>query len=230
MTSARYDAPMSVRSLGLSDDLHSYLLQSTLRDHPALHALREETAHMAEGRMQISAEQGQLMQLLVELTGARKIIEVGTFTGYSSTAMALAMPPDGRIVCCDVSEKFTNVARRAWTSAGVDGKIDLRIGPAVATMDKLLAGGEAGTYDMAFIDADKANYEAYYERALQLLRVGGLILVDNVLWSGRVIDPKIVDEDTKAIRILNGKIQKDARVTQAMLPIGDGLTLARKRA
>lgn len=221
---------MSTRSLGLSDDLHAYMLASTLRDHDALRALREETARMPEARMQISPEQGQFMQLIVELMGARRAIEVGTFTGYSSTAMALAMPADGRIVCCDISEKFTAIARRAWTSAGVDAKIDLRIGPATATMDALLADGGAGTFDLAFLDADKANYDAYYERSLKLLRVGGLIMVDNVLWSGRVVDPAITDADTQAIRALNGKIQKDARVTQAMLPIGDGLTLARKRA
>lgn len=221
---------MSTRTIGLPDDLHDYLLANTLREHDALRALREETARMPESRMQISPEQGQLMQLLVELVGARRAIEVGTFTGYSSTAMALAMPPEGRIVCCDVSEKFTSIARRAWTSAGVDAKIDLRIGPALATMDTLLAEGAAGTFDLAFLDADKANYDAYYERSLLLLRVGGLIMVDNVLWSGRVVDPAITDADTRAIRALNGKIQKDARVTQAMLPIGDGLTLARKRA
>jgi predicted O-methyltransferase YrrM len=221
---------MSLKTLGLGDALHDYLLASTLRDHDALRALREETASMPEARMQISPEQGQLMQLLVELVGARRIIEVGTFTGYSSTAMALAMPDDGRIVCCDVSEKFTSIARRAWTSAGVSGKIDLRIGAALDTMDALLASGGAGTFDMAFIDADKSNYDGYYERSLQLLRVGGLIMVDNVLWSGRVADPAVTDADTQAIRALNGKIQKDGRVTQAMLPIGDGLTLARKRA
>jgi caffeoyl-CoA O-methyltransferase len=221
---------MSLKTIGLGDALHDYLLASTLRDHDALRALRDETASMPEARMQISPEQGQLMQLLVELVGARRIVEVGTFTGYSSTAMALAMPDDGRIVCCDVSEKFTSIARRAWTDAGVSGKIDLRIGPAVETMDALLTGGAAGTFDMAFIDADKSNYDAYYERSLNLLRVGGLILVDNVLWSGRVADPAVTDADTQAIRALNGKIQKDARVTQAMLPIGDGLTLARKRA
>lgn len=221
---------MSARTIGLSDDLHAYLLANTLHEHEALAALREETARMPEARMQISPEQGQFMQLVVELTGAQRILEVGTFTGYSSTVMALAMPADGRIVCCDVSEKFTGIARRAWTSAGVDGKIDLRIGPAVQTLDALIAGGGAGTFDLAFIDADKANYDAYYERSLTLLRVGGLIMVDNVLWSGRVIDPAVTDADTLAIRALNGKIHRDARVTQAMLPIGDGLTLARKRA
>lgn len=221
---------MSLRTLGLPDDVHAYLLAHSLRDHEALRALREETARMPEARMQISPEQGQLMQLLIELTGARKVIEVGTFTGYSSTAMALAMPADGRIVCCDVSERFTAIARRAWERAGVLAKIDLRIAPAVETMDALLAQGAGGTFDLAFIDADKANYDAYYERALRLLRVGGLVLVDNVLWSGRVVDPAATDADTSAIRALNGKIHADARVTQAMLPIGDGLTLARKRA
>lgn len=220
---------MSVRTLGLDDSLHAYLLASTLRDHPVLHALREETSRTTEARMQISPEQGQLMQLLVELVGARRIIEVGTFTGYSSTAMALALPADGKIVCCDVSETFTAVARGAWKAAGVEAKIDLRLGPATKTLDALLAAGQEGTYDLAFIDADKASYDAYYERALRLLRVGGLILVDNVLWSGRVADPAVTDADTTALRALNGKIHADPRVTQAMLPIGDGLTLARKR-
>lgn len=221
---------MSLRTLGLPEDVHAYLLSNTLRDHEALRELRDETARMPEARMQISPEQGQFMQLIVELIGARQILEVGTFTGYSSTAMALAMPADGRIVCCDVSEKFTSIARRAWTRAGVSAKIDLRIGPALETMDALLASGGAGTFDLTFIDADKASYEAYYERSLQLLRVGGLVMVDNVLWSGRVVDPAATDADTRAIRALNGKIHADARVTQAMLPIGDGLTLARKRA
>jgi len=220
---------MSLRSIGLSDALHDYVLASTLRDHDVLRSLREETARMPEARMQISAEQGQLMQLLVELTGARTILEVGTFTGYSSTAMALALPPGGKIVCCDVSETFTTVARRAWKAAGVEDKIDLRIGAAVATLDGLIAGGAAGTFDLAFLDADKHNYDAYYERSLVLLRVGGLVMLENVLWAGRVIDPSVNDADTKAIRALNGKIHADARVTQAMLPIGDGLTLARKR-
>lgn len=221
---------MSLRTLGLDDRLHGYLLGATLRDHDVLRDLRDETARMPEARMQISAEQGQLMQLLVELCGARRILEVGTFTGYSSTAMALALPEGGTIVCCDVSETFTAVARRAWRRAGVEAKIDLRLGPAVATLDGLIAGGASGTFDLAFLDADKSNYDAYYERSLVLLRPGGLILVDNVLWGGRVADPAVDDPDTRAIRALNGKIHDDPRVSQAMLPIGDGLTLARKRA
>ena len=174
---------MSLRTLGLDDRLQAYLLDHTVREHEALRELREETARMPEARMQISPEQGQFMQLLVEIVGARRILEVGTFTGYSSTAMALAMPADGRIVCCDVSEKFTSIARRAWTRAGVSAKIDLRIAPALETMDALSAGGAAGSFDMAFIDADKESYEAYYERSLTLLRVGGLVMVDNVLVS-----------------------------------------------
>lgn len=221
---------MSTRTIEIDDRLHQYLLAHTLREHPVLRELREETARMPQARMQISPEQGQLMQLLVELTGAKKILEVGTFTGYSATAMALALPEDGRVVCCDVSHEFTNVARRAWKSAGVEGKIELHLQPAVTTLDALIHSGQAGTFDLAFIDADKAHYDAYYERALTLLRVGGLVMVDNVLWSGRVCDPTIDDADTVAIRALNGKIHADARVTQAMLPIGDGLTLARKRA
>lgn len=220
---------MSLTTIGLPENVHAYLVASTLRDHPALRALREETARMPEARMQISPEQGQFMQLIVELTSARRIIEIGTFTGYSSTVMALAMPEDGRIVCCDVSEKFTAIARRAWTNASVDGKIDLRIAPATETMDALLAGGARGTFDLAFIDADKSSYDAYYERSLELLRPGGVVMIDNVLWSGRVADASIEDADTRALRALNGKILRDLRVTQSMLPIGDGLTLARKR-
>jgi caffeoyl-CoA O-methyltransferase len=221
---------MSTTSIGLPDSVHRYLLASTLRDHPALAALRDETAHMPEARMQISPEQGQFMQLIVELIGARRIIEIGTFTGYSATAMALALPAGGTIVCCDVSERFTAIARHAWKQAGVEAKIDLRIAPALETLDALIASGAAGTFDLAFIDADKHNYDAYYERCLTLLRPGGLVMIDNVLWSGRVADPSVADADTSALRALNGKIHADARVTQSMLPISDGLTLARKRA
>jgi len=221
---------MSTSSIGLSDTLHDYLVASTLRDHPVLAWLREETARMPEARMQIAPEQGQFLQLIVELTGARRIVEVGTFTGYSSTAMALALPPGGTILCCDVSERFTSIARRAWKEARVEDKVELRIAPAVQTLDALIAGGAAGTFDLAFIDADKSNYDAYYERCLTLLRPGGLAVIDNVLWSGRVTDPSVVDDDTRALRALNGKIHADARVTQSMVPIGDGLTLARRRA
>jgi caffeoyl-CoA O-methyltransferase len=219
---------MSTTTIGLPESVHAYLIANTLRDHPALAALREETARMPEARMQISPEQGQFMQLVVELMGAKRIVEVGTFTGYSATAMALALPADGTIVCCDVSERFTAIARRAWKAAGVEAKVDLRIAPAIETLDALIASG--ASFDLAFIDADKHNYDAYYERCLALLRPGGVVMIDNVLWSGRVADPSVNDADTTALRALNGKIRADPRVSQAMLPISDGLTLARKRA
>ena len=184
---------------------------------------------MPMGGMQISPDQGQFMGLLVELIGAKRIVEVGTFTGYSSIAMALALPADGRLIACDVSDEFTRIAQRYWQEAGVADKIELRLGPAVATLDGILAAGEAGCFDMAFIDADKENYDAYYERCLQLLRPGGLILIDNVLWGGRPADVNEQDESTVAIRALNTKIHADERVTASLLSIGDGLTLARKR-
>jgi predicted O-methyltransferase YrrM len=220
---------MSARTIQIDDRLHAYLLASSLREPASLRALRDETHALPQRNMQISPEQGQFMQLLVELMSAERVVEVGTFTGYSALAMALAMPPSGRIVTCDVSEEFTAIARRHWNDAGVAGKIELRLAPAVQTLDALL-GTAAGKFDLAFIDADKASYDAYYERVLGLLRPGGLCLIDNVLWDGRVADPAVKDADTVAIRALNGKIHGDARVTVSMVPIGDGLTLARKRA
>jgi predicted O-methyltransferase YrrM len=192
-------------------------------------ALREETAQLAQRAMQISPEQGQFMALLARLTGARRCLEVGVFTGYSSLATALALPDDGRIVACDVSEEWTSVARRYWQRAGVDHKIDLRLAPASETLDALLAAGNGGTFDFAFIDADKTGYLAYYERALALLRTGGLALIDNTLWSGRVADPEVADADTVALRHFNEVLHRDERVDLSLLPIGDGLTLARKR-
>jgi predicted O-methyltransferase YrrM len=167
--------------------------------------------------------------MLVRLLDARRVLEIGTFTGYSSTAMALALPADGRIVCCDLSTEWTDVARTAWTDAGVVGRVDLRIGPAVDTLDELLAAGQESAFDLAFIDADKPSYDAYYERCLRLLRPGGVIAIDNVLWSGRVADPSVHDESTDAIRALNAKIAGDERVDPVIVPVGDGLTLARKR-
>jgi predicted O-methyltransferase YrrM len=220
---------MSARTIQMNDGLHAYLLASSLREPESLRALREETQALPQRNMQISPEQGQLMQLLVELIGARRIVEVGTFTGYSALAMALAMPADGKLVACDVSEEFTSIARRHWKAAGVAEKVDLRLAPAIETLDALLRAPGPGTFDLAFIDADKSSYAAYYERILELLRPGGLCLVDNVLWGGRVADPAVTDADTVAIRALNGKIHADARVTVSMVPIGDGLTLARKR-
>jgi caffeoyl-CoA O-methyltransferase len=191
--------------------------------------LREETAKLPLGMMQIGADQGQFMGLLVELIGAQRALEIGTFTGYSSLCVAEAMGPQGRLICCDISEEFTAIARRYWREAGLADRIDLRLGPGTETLDKLLAAGEAGKFDFAFIDADKTNYDAYYERALKLIRAGGLIAIDNVLWGGDVANPQDRSEETVAIRRLNDKLAKDDRVTLAMVSIGDGLTLARKR-
>ena len=221
---------MANRTITLSDGLYDYLLDVSLREPDVLRRLREETAKIPAANMQIAPEQGQFMALLVELMGARKAIEVGTFTGYSSLSVALALPPDGRLVACDVSAEWTDVARRYWAEAGVADRIDLRLGPALETLDGLIGEGEAGTFDFAFIDADKAGYDAYYERILTLLRPGGLVSVDNVLWSGRVIDTAKQDSDTRAIRAFNEKIHADPRVSLSLVPIGDGLTLARKKA
>lgn len=216
-------------SIGLDDTLRAYLISDGMREHPVLTRLREETQRMQHASMQVAPEEGALLAMLVRLLDARRVLEIGTFTGYSSTAMALAMPPDGRITCCDVSREWTDVARRAWTDAGVADRVELRLGPGVETLSDLLAAGEAGSYDLAFIDADKANYDAYYEGALRLVRAGGLITIDNVLWSGRVADPSVNDEDTSAIRALNSKIAADPRVDVVMLPVADGLTVARIR-
>ena len=220
---------MSSRTLSLDDRLYDYLLANSLREPAVLTELRAETATLPGALMQISPEQGQFMQLLARLLGAKRCIEIGTFTGYSSLAVALALPADGRILCCDISDEYTQVARRYWAKAGVADKMTLALGPAVATLDAMLAKGDAGRFDMAFIDADKAGYDAYYERCLRLLRPGGLILIDNVLWSGDVADPAKDDADTQAIRALNAKLAKDERVDLSLLPVGDGLTLARKR-
>ena len=220
---------MSNKILQLTEPLYEYLKLVSLREHDALRRLREETARMSESNMQISPEQGQFMALLVELLGAKKTLEVGVFTGYSSLAVALALPPGGRVVACDVSEEWTRVARRYWAEAGVADKITLRLAPALETLDALLRDGEAGTFDFAFIDADKGNYAAYYERALELLRPGGLVAIDNVLWAGRVADPANDEPDTAAIRALNESLRRDERVSLSLVPIADGLTLALKR-
>jgi len=220
---------MSSRTIVLNDALYEYLLSVSLREPDVLCRLREETAKMPQHNMQISPEQGQLMALLVELTGARKCLEVGTFTGYSTLSLALALPEDGQIVACDISEEFTSRAKPYWQEAGVAGKIDLRLGPALETLDALIADGESGAFDFAFIDADKVNYQGYFQRALDLIRRGGLILVDNVLWSGAVVDPARDDEDTEAIRAFNQARAGDPRISLSLVPIGDGLTLARKR-
>ena len=220
---------MTRRTNHLPAELYAYLLDVSLREPPIMSRLREETASLERARMQIGADQGQFMGLLVELMGARNALEVGTFTGYSALAVALALPDDGRLVACDVSEEWTAIGRRYWEEAGVAHKIDLRLAPAVETLDGLLADGRAGTFDFAFIDADKEGYDAYYERALELIRTGGLIALDNTLWEGKVLDAAVTDPDTEAIRALNMKLTGDARVTLSLVPVGDGLTLARKR-
>ncbi|HEY2410562.1 MAG TPA: class I SAM-dependent methyltransferase [Polyangiaceae bacterium] len=220
---------MSARTIQITDSLYDYLLDVCVQEPPVLRKLRETTASMPMAGMQISPEQGHFMALLVELLGAKRAIEVGVFTGYSSLVTARALPADGKLVACDVSDEWTSIGRPFWQEAGVASKIDLRLGPALATLDALLAKGEKGQYDFAFIDADKTNYDGYYERCLQLLRTGGLIAIDNALWSGRVADPAVQDADTVAIRALNQKIAKDVRVSSSMVTIGDGLLLARKR-
>ena len=220
---------MSSRQVLMTADLHRYVVENSLREPEILARLRAETARLAHAGMQIGPEQGQLMALLAKLIGAKKCIEVGVFTGYSSLVVALALPTDGRIVACDISEEWTSIGRRYWAEAGVEHKIDLHLGRATRTLDELIGAGEAGTYDYAFIDADKPSYDAYYERILQLVRPGGLILIDNVLWSGAVADTQITDADTSALRQLNAKLHKDERVDMSLLGIGDGLMLVRKR-
>ncbi len=220
---------MSNRTLSLDDRLYEYLLVHSLREPPALAKLRAETASHPKVNMQIAPEQGQFMQMLVRLLGGRRAIEVGVFTGYSSLAVMLAMPPDGRLLACDISEEFTAIARRHWQAAGVADRIELVLAPAKVTLDARLAAGEAGLYDFAFIDADKGGYLAYYERLMQLVRPGGLIVVDNTLWSGEVANPANRDADTVALREFNDVLLADTRIDLSLLPLGDGLTLARRR-
>ncbi len=220
---------MSSRNNYIEEHIYDYILDTSLRDAPLLERLRGETAKMPMGGMQISPDQGQFMALVVKLIGARRILEVGTFTGYSSLVMAQALPADGGIVACDVSEEFTAFARRYWAEAGVEGKIDLRIGPATETLSQMVAEGASGSFDIAFIDADKPNYATYYERSLELVRSGGLIMIDNVLWGGRPADASEQEEATLAIRALNASLHDDERVDPSLLSIGDGLTLARRR-
>lgn len=220
---------MANASMGLPADLEDYLVKHGVREPDILRRLRVETALIPQHNMQIAPEQGALLALLVELTGAKRCLEIGTFTGYSSLIVALAMPPDGTIVCCDVSEEWTAVARRYWAEAGVADRVDLRLAPALETMDELLAGGAEGTFDFAFVDARKSEYPDYHERVVRLLRSGGLAAYDNVLWGGAVADESRQDEDTLAIRRLNDRLASDERVTIAMLPLADGVTLARKR-
>jgi len=209
--------------------LSDYVDANWLRESPLKRRLRDETAKMPGAGMQISAHQGQQIGLLARTIGARLAIEVGTFTGYSSLCIAEALPADGKLHCCDVSTEWTAIARRYWQEAGLDGRIDLTIAPATQTLDRLLTQGLAGKADLAFIDADKESYDAYYERCLKLVRSGGLILVDNVLWGGSVVDPADNDADTKAIRALNAKLKADDRVDLALFAVGDGMTCALKR-
>ena len=223
------------KQIEVTSPLVDYLISVSLREEPLLQELREETAAKS-GRpgMQIAPHQGQFMRLLAELIGVTRGIEVGTFTGSSALCTALAMPADGKLVCCDISEEWTSIARRYWQKAGVAERIDLRLAPATETLEALIAAGESATYDWLFIDADKTRYEAYYEKGLALLRPGGLILVDNVLWGGDILrdssslDPQ-KDEDTLALQAFNRKLHADQRVSLSLVPIGDGLTLARKR-
>lgn len=220
---------MSRETLGLSERLSDYIRKVGMREDDDLRRLREETAAHPRAQMQISPEQGQLMALLIELIGARRTVEVGTFTGYSAMCVAKAMGPAGRLIALDIDEDFTAVAQRHWRDAGIADRIDLRLAPAAESLRKMVAAGESGAYDFAFIDADKTNYDTYYEYALALVRAGGLIGIDNVLWSGRVADADDTGADTLALRTLNAKIVADERVTMSLAPIGDGLTLVRKR-
>lgn len=219
---------MSNRSLQLTDTLYDYLLSHSLREPAILRELREETAKDSMSNMQIAPEQGQFLQLLIKLLGVRNIIEIGVYTGYSALCCALALPAEGKIVACDINKDWTDIAQRYWQKAGVDSRIQLRLAPALATLESLVSDGQTGDFDFIFIDADKENYLHYYEKALLLLKQGGLIVIDNVLWGGAVADTTVTDTDTAAIRQLNRHIHQDQRVDISMLPVADGLTLVRK--
>lgn len=220
---------MSDRTTPLTDDLYKYLLAHSVREPPVLARLRELTAKMPNSTMQISPDQGQFMALLARLIAARRCIEVGTFTGYSSLAVALALPPDGSIIACDINSETSAIAQRFWQEAGVEKKVQLRLQPALKTLDELLANGGANLFDFAFVDADKEGYRAYYDKLLELIRPGGLIAVDNTLWGGQVANPRDNDSATVALRAFNDYVHRDERVDLALVPIGDGLTLLRKR-
>jgi predicted O-methyltransferase YrrM len=220
---------MTPRTLNLDDSLYQYLLDVSLRDSPVKARLRDETANMAMSRWQVAPEQGQFLALLVKLIGAKRILEIGTFTGYSALCMAEALPEGGRILCCDLPGEYNDIARGYWYDAGVDSRIELRLGPALATLEALVAGDQQGSFDLVFIDADKANYPTYLERALTLLREGGLAVFDNVLWSGRVLEGNPESADTRAIQQFNLALRKDERVDYSLVPIGDGMSLCRKR-
>jgi predicted O-methyltransferase YrrM len=219
---------MTAKSTFIDPAVQNYIIATVVREDPVLRDLREETSRLPQARMAIGPEQGQFMRLLARTIAARRYLEIGVFTGYSSLSMALALPEDGHVLACDVSETYTAVARRYWEAAGVARKIDLRIAPALETLARLRAENTA-PFDMAFIDADKANVDRYYEACLEWVRPGGLILVDNVIWDGAVVDAAMQDADTKALRALNLKAGRDARVDVALLPLCDGLLIARKR-
>ena len=216
-----------MKTIAMTPALYDYLLDKGVREHEVLRALRERTSELAERNMQIAADQGAFMQMLVKITGAKHIIEVGTFTGYSALAMAMALPEDGELVACDVSEEWTSIGKGFWEEAGVADRIRLEIAPALETLDALLEEGKTNHFDMAFVDADKENYMGYYERLLELVRPGGIILLDNVLWGGSIIDASNQDPSTIALRELNDALSQDTRVELVMLPVSDGLTLAR---
>lgn len=220
---------MASSNLTINDALHEYLMRETVAEPEVLERLREETAGLPEAEMQLLPVQGRFMRWLVELIDARRTLEVGTFTGYSAACTALAMGEDGRVVTCDVSEEWTEIACRYWQEAGVAAQIDLRLGRALETLDTLIEGGESGTFDLAFIDADKTSYPRYYEHCFELVRAGGVIAVDNALWGGRVADPTELDAETKAVRAVTRIIFSDTRVSASLVPIGDGLIIARKR-
>jgi predicted O-methyltransferase YrrM len=214
----------------LPEPLEQYLFDALSPRTAVQERLRKETQALPQAGMQIGPDQGLFLGLLVRMLDARRVVEVGTFTGYSALAMAMALPPGGRVLCCDISEEFTAIARRYWKEAGVADRIDLRLGPATETLGRLLEQEGAGSQDLAFIDADKPSYDAYYEACLRLVRPGGIIAIDNVLWSGRVADPSVTDANTSALRALNAKIRDDRRVDAVVLSVGDGLTLARRKA
>ncbi|HEY5101795.1 MAG TPA: class I SAM-dependent methyltransferase [Steroidobacteraceae bacterium] len=220
---------MSGRTIAVDDTLYEYILAHSIREPAILTRLRAATRALPDANMQISPEQGQFMALLVKLIGARRCIEVGTFTGYSSLAVALALPADGTIVTCDVNAQTTAIARQYWREAGVDTRIELQLQPALQTLTQLLATGSAGSFDFAFIDADKTAYRAYYDKLFELVRAGGLIAVDNTLWDGAVADPRRKDANTLALRAFNDHVHRDERVDMTLVPIGDGVTLVRKR-
>jgi predicted O-methyltransferase YrrM len=219
---------MTKQTWGLDASLYDYYQAITFREPEILKELRQATSQLPMANMQIAPEQGQFMALLVQLTGARKILEIGVFTGYSSLAMALALPPQGRVLGCEISAEYAAIARQFWQKAGVSEKIDVLLGPAVTSLEQLLANGEQESFDLAFIDANKSDYDQYYELSLQLVRTGGLILIDNVLWYGKVADETVQDKATQSIRHLNAKLHQDPRISLCLVPIGDGLTLALK--